>query len=97
MDYNLQCGSVVLSTKGRDGGNFFMILSVDKDIAYIADGNKHRLAAPKKKNIKHLKPNGEVLTAIAEKFKSNKKVFDSELKSALRQFSNNQTKGENNV
>lgn len=86
MDYKLQIGSVVLSKKGRDADNYFMIVSIDGDFCFIADGNKHQLSCPKRKNIKHIAPSGEVLTVIAEKIATGKKVFDSELKSALRQF-----------
>ena len=40
----------------------------------------------KKKNIKHVRGCGETLDGIADKFALNKKVFDSELRSALRRY-----------
>ena len=45
------------------------------------------MSAPKRKNAKHLDPIGEVNETIQEKLLSEKQVFDSEIKSALRQYS----------
>lgn len=86
-------GSIVLSTQGRDKDMYFVVTSVDrgKGYVYLADGGMRKLNAPKKKNIKHVSNSGVTLKAIAQKLTSNKKVFDSEVKSALRQF-NQQTK-----
>ncbi len=85
-DNRLSIGSVVLSQKGRDKGGYFAVVSVGDGEVFIADGDAHKLASPKKKNVKHVSSNGVVLAAIAEKLTAGKKVFDSELKSALRQF-----------
>lgn len=85
-DCKLVVGSVVLSNKGRDKGNYFVVVALNGDLAFIADGDKHMLISPKKKNIKHLAPNGEVLPVIAQKLQLKRKVFDSEVRSALRQF-----------
>ena len=86
MAENLGIGSVVLSTQGRDKGMYFVVVSVGKDVVYLADGGMRKLAAPKKKNVKHVSHSGVVLESIANKLADNKKVFDSEVKSALRQF-----------
>ncbi len=82
----LHIGSVVLSVRGRDKGNYFTVVALVDDIVYIADGDKHKLSSPKKKNIKHVRGCGETLDGIADKFALNKKVFDSELRSALRRY-----------
>lgn len=80
-------GSVVLSKQGRDKGSFFLVTAVDaKGFVYLADGGMRKLNAPKKKNIKHVSYSGVNLTVIAEKLHQGKKVFDSEVKSALRQL-----------
>ncbi|MCM1043097.1 MAG: KOW domain-containing RNA-binding protein [Corallococcus sp.] len=84
-DRILTLGDVVLSKKGRDAGNYFLVVLTDRDFVYIADGRKHALAKPKKKNAKHLTYFGS-LKNLAEKLKNGTKVFDSEVKSALRQF-----------
>ena len=82
----LHIGSVVLSVRGRDKGNYFTVIEQVGDAVYIADGDRHKLSSPKKKNIKHVRSCGEVLEGIADKLIENKKVFESELRSALRRY-----------
>ena len=87
MENVIRIGSVVYSKRGRDAGGYFMVSEIrDADFVFIADGHTHKLARPKKKNIKHLKNSGHVLEGIAEKLIAGKKVFDSEVRSALRSF-----------
>ncbi len=95
MDDRLQIGCVVYSKKGRDSGSYFLVVKIEGDIVYISDGDKRKLAHPKKKNIKHIKSNGQILETIAQKMISGKKVFDSEIKSALREY--NEVNGGNDV
>lgn len=85
-EYDIRVGSVVLSTQGRDKDMYFLVVSVGKGFVFLADGGMRKLNAPKKKNVKHVSFSGVVLEAIAEKLTTGKKVFDSEVKSALRQF-----------
>ena len=86
MIENVQIGTVVLSTQGRDKGMYFVVVAVGRGVVYLADGGMRKLNAPKKKNVKHVSDSGVVLTGIATKLAEGKKVFDSEVKSALRQF-----------
>ena len=92
MNDDVRIGSVVLSTQGRDKGMYFVVVATGKDVYYLADGGMRKLKAPKKKNVKHVSDSGVVLTSIAQKLNEGKKVFDSEVKSALRQFAQQQTK-----
>ena len=86
MNESIGVGSVVLSTQGRDKGMYFVVVTVGDGVVYLADGGMRKLAAPKKKNVKHVSGSGVVLENIATKLHEGKKVFDSEVKSALRQF-----------
>lgn len=86
---DIKVGSIVLSTQGRDKGNYFVVVSAEGDRVYVADGGSRKLAAPKKKNVKHVSHSGVVLETIAKKLEQGQKVFDSEVKSALRQFIEN--------
>ena len=90
MNEKISLGSVALSTQGRDKGMYFVVVAVGRDVVYLADGGMRKLNAPKKKNIKHVSDSGVVLENIAGKLAEGKKVFDSEVKSALRQFNNKQ-------
>ncbi len=79
-----QIGRVAYSKKGRDKGRYYMITSVvDEHYVLIADGVMRKLAAPKRKKIKHLSLKPIVLEGIADKINNNIKVFDAELKSAI--------------
>lgn len=85
---DIKIGSVVMSTQGRDKDMYFVVVNVDRKhgYLYLADGGMRKLNAPKKKNLKHVSNSGVILGVIAAKLVDNKKVFDSEIKSALRQF-----------
>lgn len=87
---SIQIGSVVLSTQGRDKGKYFVITAIDDKAVYLVDGGMRRLASPKRKNPRHVSDSGVRLDTIAAKLIDGKKVFDSEIKSALRQFGSNQ-------
>lgn len=93
----VELGRVVKANAGREKGNLFIIVGIiSKDYVLIADGEKRRLASPKKKKIKHLDFRPEVMELIANKILEGKKVFDAEIKSALYALKQNdtQTKGD---
>lgn len=82
-----EIGSVVYSIAGRDSGRFFVVTEIVDDVyVKIADGELRLIDKPKLKKIKHLKVQAEQLPKIAEKLKEGKKIFDAELKSALRSY-----------
>ena len=83
----INVGSVVFSKAGRDQGKFYVVMEiVDDNYVKIADGDLRRVDAPKLKKIKHLVNQGDVIEKLAEKFDESKKVFDAEVKSALRSY-----------
>lgn len=85
--HSYKTGAVVRSTKGRDAGRLFLIVGeLDDPYVLIADGDLRRLGKPKKKKIKHLAQTGVTLELIKEKLENQKKVFDAELRSALKKF-----------
>lgn len=49
-----QPGMLAYSLRGRDAGSVYVIIRRDEQFAMAADGKKHPVAAPKRKNIKHL-------------------------------------------
>lgn len=85
-DSDIGVGSVVLSKQGRDKGHYFLVTAVSDGVVFLADGHMRKLAAPKKKNVKHVSDSGLKLETIAQKIVKEQKVFDSEVKSALRQL-----------
>jgi len=53
----------------------------------VANGEEKLVAAPKRKNVKHLDSADQTIQSIGEKLQTGKQVFDSEIKSALRAYS----------
>ncbi len=54
-------GMVVRSKKGHDKGKFFVVVSVENNIAYLADYRGRTPDFPKKKNLIHIAPTKTVL------------------------------------
>ncbi len=48
-------GMVVISSAGHDSGQWFVVTGADERYVYIADGKERKLAAPKRKNYKHIR------------------------------------------
>jgi large subunit ribosomal protein L14e len=85
VGYPVEIGRVAVSTAGRDKGRYFMILDIiDEQYVYIVDGDLRPKERPKKKKLKHLKLCHDVLFSIAGKLKEDTRVFDAEIRSAIR-------------
>lgn len=53
-------GSAVISKAGGDRGKVYLVVGTDeRGYALCVDGRRHKLGAPKSKNVKHLKPTGK--------------------------------------
>lgn len=50
----IKTGSVVISSAGHDKGRPMLVVGADGGKILVADGKERKLAAPKKKNIKHI-------------------------------------------
>lgn len=53
---NIVEGSVVKSTAGRDQGSYYVATAAEDRFVFIADGKRHKLESPKRKNVKHISP-----------------------------------------
>lgn len=72
-------GMVVISTAGHDCGHWFVVTSADSRYAYLADGKERKLAAPKKKNLKHIRKTDRTVEVQG--------LTDKRLRSTLRVLS----------
>jgi ribosomal protein L14E/L6E/L27E len=85
VEYPVEIGRLAESRAGRDEGKIFMILDIiDEQYVHITDGSLRPKDKPKKKKLKHLKLLPEVLESIAGKLKEGTKVFDAEIRSAIK-------------
>ena len=79
-------GSVVYSKAGRDKGNFFIVVALDGEYAYVCDGDLRRSDKPKKKKLKHLKVTNTVCESISDKLTETGKVTNAELRKVLAEY-----------
>ncbi len=80
---SMEAGRVVLSIQGRDAGRYFVILQViDEQFVLMADGLTRKIAHPKKKKVKHLRPK-PILVNVDGATLPNKHLQDSDLRKAL--------------
>lgn len=75
----LQAGRVVRSIAGHDRDSFYVIVEAAVGRVLIADGKARKLAKPKAKNPRHVRPTNEVLDLGAV-------TTDKKLRAALRAF-----------
>ena len=75
---NIQKGSVVRALAGRDKEGFYVVLKIEGSTAYIADGKRRKVQAPKRKNLKHLAPTHTVYDGSLE--------TNPQIKKLLREF-----------
>ena len=81
--FSFEAGRIVQSTQGRDRGRYFIVLeNMESGYVRIADGETHKLAAPKKKKTMHLKAK-PVLLDINRLRPEGGKLQDSDLRRAL--------------
>ena len=51
----MQTGDVVLCLAGKEKGEIFVVVKLEENCAFIADGKRLSILKPKKKNVKHIK------------------------------------------
>lgn len=79
-------GNVVFSKKGRDKGHVFVVLlTLDADFVLIVDGDRRKLANPKKKRRKHLSATPYQLPALLS-LHSLGRLKDSDIRKSLQPF-----------
>jgi len=85
VEYSVEIGRVAVSTAGRDKDRYFVIVDIiDDNYVYIVDGDLRTKDRPKKKKLRHLKLCPQLLDGIASKLKGGARVFDAEIRSAIR-------------
>ena len=72
---NIQKGSIVRATAGRDKGGYFVVLGVEGTYAMIADGKRRQVQHPKRKKLKHLAPTHTVYEGSIETNPQIKKIL----------------------
>ncbi len=80
---DLMISDVVIPTAGRDAGNCYYVIGMDRDFVYLANGKDRTLDKPKRKKRKHIQKVLRSETRVAEKLINGDKVLNSELRKDL--------------
>lgn len=92
MQISLEPGQLVVSTAGRDRGKFYLVLEETLDNkVYVVDGEIRKVANPKRKNKKHLRPCPDISSEFTEKLKAGLKITDLDVRKALKEIITNYT------
>ena len=80
---DINISDVVVSTAGRDQGEWFYVISEDPIYQFLANGQDRTLAKPKLKKRKHVQKVLRSDTRVAEKLRHGDKVLNGELRRVL--------------
>ena len=80
---DINISDVVVSTAGRDSGEWFYVIAEDPIYLYLANGKDRSLDKPKRKKRKHVQKVLRSETRVAGKLRSGDKVLNGELRRDL--------------
>ena len=80
---DISISDVVVSTAGRDSGEWFYVIAEDPIFLYLANGKDRSLEKPKRKKRKHVQKVLRSETRVADKLRSGDKVLNGELRRDL--------------
>ena len=80
---DINISDVVVTTAGRDAGNWFYVINEDPVYLFLANGKDRTLEKPKRKKRKHVQKVLRSETRVAAKILEGNKVLNSELRRDL--------------
>ena len=80
---DISISDVVVSTAGRDSGEWFYVIAEDPIFLYLANGKDRSLEKPKRKKRKHVQKVLRSETRVAVKLRNGDKVLNGELRRDL--------------
>jgi len=83
---SFEIGQIVFSKCGRDKGLPFVVLKVEGEFVYLADGKLRNVVNPKKKKMKHVQITKTVNSYIKAAVCGNTILLDSDLRKAVADF-----------
>lgn len=78
-------GQLVCSKAGHDKGKIYVIVNIENEYLYLADGEIRKKDNPKKKKIKHIQPTKYIDQDICKKIAGNN-VTDEEIKRVIKLY-----------
>ena len=80
---DIRISDVVVSTAGRDRGEWFYVIAEDPIYLFLANGKDRPLDRPKRKKRKHVQKVLRSETRVAQKLLTGDKVLNGELRRDL--------------
>ena len=80
---DINISDVVMTTAGRDVGQWFYVIDADPVFLLLANGKDRTLEKPKRKKRKHVQKVLRSETRVAEKLRHGDKVLNGELRRDL--------------
>lgn len=81
----ISIGEVVLVLRGRDKGRLMLVIAAENEgVVYVADGDRRRIARPKRKNLRHLASEGWIDEELATLLMSGKPPSDLDIRKRLQ-------------
>ena len=84
---DINISDVVMTTAGRDAGQWFYVISADPVFLLLANGKDRTLEKPKRKKRKHVQKVLRSETRVAQKLRVGDKVLNGELRRDLASLS----------
>ncbi len=84
----LELGQIVFSKAGRDKRRPFVVIGIEEDHAYLADGKLRLVESPKRKKYKHVQKTNEIVAVIKQKI-IEEVVTNSDIRNVLKEYINN--------
>ncbi|HHX60425.1 MAG TPA: RNA-binding protein [Epulopiscium sp.] len=79
-------GQFVFSKSGHDKGRLFIIMRIEDEYLYLADGKVRTIEKPKKKKVKHVQKVNYVSEEIKEKIQEEGNLNNADLRKAVVQY-----------
>ena len=76
-------GQLVRSIAGRDKGQLYLVLQVERNLLLLVDGRKRNMGNPKQKNRRHVQAVGKVAADFANQLKAGRPPSDVQVRAAL--------------
>lgn len=88
MDNSYKIGYFAVSKAGHDCNEIYVIINVDSEYVYLADGKFKTVDKPKKKKNKHVQIINNIDQAIELKLSQNKLLINEDIKRAIKLYKN---------
>ncbi|MGL4363150.1 MAG: hypothetical protein ACRCSG_07810 [Cellulosilyticaceae bacterium] len=85
MSQMLNVGQIVFSKCGRDKGMPFIVISVEEEYSYLADGDLRKVELPKRKKNKHIQLTNDTIEWVKQKIIEDGNITNSDIRKSLKQ------------